>query len=253
MASFHRHCYWLLFFVFFLCLIISHKCDHSLGLLITSEVLCWDIILPQYIIIVFLQAQCRHFTVNVVDCCILKFSVTPPHRWLQPLIGIADYIVITLTSNHIINIYHHCFSLGTMASFNRHRCWFLYFEVFLWFLLTDECYHLFGLLSTLEVLFWAIVLSPYIIIVAIILSQYIIIVFSDNNGFVSLSMFLIVIFWNFSVTPPHRRVQPIIGIASYIGNALLSNHIIAIYHHCFNPNTMELFHRQRFWLLYFEF
>ena len=50
--------------------------------------------------------------------------------------------------------------------FHHHNhCWLLYFEVFLWFLLTDECDHLFRWLLTLGVLCLVIVLSPYIIIV----------------------------------------------------------------------------------------
>ena len=35
------------------------------------------------------------------------------------------------------------FSPSTMALFHRHICWLLYFEVFLWSLLTDECDQLF--------------------------------------------------------------------------------------------------------------
>ena len=36
------------------------------------------------------------------------------------------------------------------------------------------------------------------------------------------------------------------------GITFLSNHNIAIYHHCFSPSTMASFHRHRFLLLHFE-
>ena len=42
--------------------------------------------------LVFIPAQLRRFTVTVVDSCILKFSMILPRRWLQPLVGVADYI-----------------------------------------------------------------------------------------------------------------------------------------------------------------
>ena len=48
MESFHRHCCWFLFFGFFLGFLISHECDHSFRLLLTSELLWWSIILSSY-------------------------------------------------------------------------------------------------------------------------------------------------------------------------------------------------------------
>ena len=69
-VSFHRHCWQLLYFLVF----FMDECNHSLGFLITLEVLCWAIILSLYIIIIFLRAQRHCFTVTVVHCYILKFS-----------------------------------------------------------------------------------------------------------------------------------------------------------------------------------
>ena len=63
-----------------------------------------------------------------------------------------------------MSIYHDCFSPSKIGSFHSHRCWFLYSEVSLSFLLIDGCKHLFRSLLTLEVLWWVIVLSPYIIV-----------------------------------------------------------------------------------------
>ena len=117
-----------------------------------------------------------------------RFYLFPHCPWVQPLVGFTYYIGSTLMSNHIIAIYHNCFSAITMASFHCHRCWLLYFEVFLWLLPTDECDHLLGSLLTLEVIFWAIILSLYIIIV-----------FFQNNGVISLSLlfnFILFIFFN---------------------------------------------------------
>ena len=70
---------------------------------------------------------------------------------------------ITFLSNHIIAVYHYCVSPSTMSLFHRNHYWLLNVEVYLSFFLTDEQEHLFGLLNTLEVLFWAIILSSYII------------------------------------------------------------------------------------------
>ena len=70
---------------------------------------------------------------------------------LQPLVVFADYIGSTLLRNHNITIYHHCFSLNTMASFWYHFCWLLHFKKILWLLFTDEYNNLLGLLITLEI------------------------------------------------------------------------------------------------------
>ena len=48
MASFHRHHCWLVYFYFYLGFLIAHKCDHSFRSLLTSELLCWAIILLSY-------------------------------------------------------------------------------------------------------------------------------------------------------------------------------------------------------------
>ena len=93
-------------------------------------------------IIVFIQSQWSCFTVNVVDYYILKFSVITHHGWLRPLVGIAAYIGSIFPSNYIIAINCLCWSLSIMYSFHCHRCWLLYFEVFLLFLITIQVYFL---------------------------------------------------------------------------------------------------------------
>ena len=77
-------------------------------------------------------------------------------------------------------------------------------------------------------------------------------VFSDHNGVLAQSPLLIVIFWSFSVINSQRWVLPLVRITDYIGTTLLSDHIIAIYHHCFSPIIMKWFQCNRCWLLYFE-
>ena len=57
------------------------------------------------------------------------FSLFPHCPRVRPLIGFTDYIEITLLSNHIINIYHHCFSPSTMVFFHRHHFLFLCFVI----------------------------------------------------------------------------------------------------------------------------
>ena len=139
--------------------------------------------------------------------------------WFLTLVGFAEYIGSNFLRDHNIARYHHCFSPSTMKSFHHQRCWLLFFEVFLWLFPTDKWDHSLGLLLTLEVLFWAIIISLYIFIV-----------FSQHNGVVSLSPFLIVIYWSFYLIPYHILVQPLIWITAYIGSTFLRNHNIAIYH-----------------------
>ena len=87
-----------------------------------------------------------------------SFSVMPLHGWVRPLVEIAAYTGSTFLSNNIIAIYCHTFYPSTTALFHCHRCLLTYFEVFLWFLPIDEFDHSLGLLITLEVIFWAIIL-----------------------------------------------------------------------------------------------
>ena len=47
-VSFHHHHCWLLFLAVFLCFLIAHECDYTFGSLLTSELLCWAIILLPY-------------------------------------------------------------------------------------------------------------------------------------------------------------------------------------------------------------
>ena len=78
-------------------------------------------------------------------------------------------------SNHFYIFILHCylylschgefFFHSTMSPFHCHCCWLLVFVVFFCFLVAHECNHLLGLLITLEVPFWAVILSLYIIII----------------------------------------------------------------------------------------
>ena len=132
---------------------------------------------------------------------VIKFLIFfLPHGWVRPLVEIADYIRTSFMSNHIIAIYHHCFSLSTIVSFHCHHCLLIYFESFLWILHTYECDHSLGLLITLEVLCWAIVLFLYIIIF-----------FSQCNGVVSTSPLLIVIYSHNYFPLPTNECDHLLG------------------------------------------
>ena len=74
-------------------------------------------------------------------------------------------------------------------------------------LLTYEWNHLFGSLLTLELIFWVIVLLPYINIF-----------FSHQNGVVSPLPLLIVIFWSFLWFLLMDDCNYSLGVADYTGN-----------------------------------
>ena len=89
---------------FFMWFFHTYEYNHSLVLLITLELLCWATILYLYIIIVFLAAQWRCFTVTIVDFYIFSKLFFPSplmsatNRWIDYYIG------STLLSDHIISI-----------------------------------------------------------------------------------------------------------------------------------------------------
>ena len=230
-----RHC-WLLLFVFFLCFLIPHKCNHSLGSLITLEVLFWAIILFTFITIVSPPTQWRCFTVTDIDCYILSYLFPPTNGWVWPLVGIADYIGSTLLIDHIIPIYHHCFSPSTISSFKSHRCRLLYIWSFLWFLPMDECNHLLGLPITLELLFWAIILSLYFYISLSPLSPGLCGITFVSDFYSSamalyhryLCLFFCLLYW----FPPCGQARQSIVINDCKIISLPSDRIIVIYH-CF--------------------
>ena len=139
---------------------------------------------------------------------------------MRPLVGIADYIGSIFLSDHNISIYHHCFSLRTMVSFHRHHCWLLYFLIFI-FSSHRWVRPLVGIAAYTGSTF----LSDRIIAIyhhCFILSQW--------------SHFIITVvdcYIFFSVIPAHGLVQPLVGVADYIGSTFLIDNIIAIYHyHC---------------------
>ena len=108
-APFHCHRCWLLSSVVYLCLIISLEYNHSLDLLITLEVIFWEIILLLYIIIFFSKHNGFVSPSPLFIVIFWSFPVNPPHRWVQPLTGFSHYIGSTFLSNCNITIYHHCF------------------------------------------------------------------------------------------------------------------------------------------------
>ena len=72
MAPYYRHHGLFLFFVVFLCFLLADECDHSLGSLITLDVLCWEIILLLYIIIFYMTlirliARCHAWMVHTAN------------------------------------------------------------------------------------------------------------------------------------------------------------------------------------------
>ena len=109
----------------------------------------------------------------VVFC---RFYLFPPHGWVLQLVGITDNIGSTFLSNYII-IFCTWPVLARFCSFTLSRNFipaqwhhitvamvYCYFFLFFCFLLVDECDHSLWSLITSEVLFWAIILSLYIII-----------------------------------------------------------------------------------------
>ena len=149
MVLFYRHHCWLLYFEVSLSFLLTDDCDRSFRSLLTSELIFWAILLSPYIIIVFLPEKWRGFTITVVDCYILKFSMIPSLCWLQPLVPMAD-------------------SIGNYFSDRSNHCYIS------WLFL------------------------------------------SKHNYVVLPSPLLIVVFWGFSVIPPHRWVQPLVQIDAYL-------------------------------------
>ena len=80
MVFFHLHHWWLLYSVVFIWFPTKDKCYHSLGLLVTLEVLFKETILLLYIIIVSLPVQWSCFTITVVDCYGLSYLFPPSPR-----------------------------------------------------------------------------------------------------------------------------------------------------------------------------
>ena len=91
-------------FWIFLWFLLTDECDHLLGSLLRCNYFSEAIILSPYIMIFFLPAQWRSFTVTVADFLFWSFSMIPPHGWLQPLVGVAGCIGSTFLSDHIIAI-----------------------------------------------------------------------------------------------------------------------------------------------------
>ena len=166
MAPFHHHSCWFLYFEVFLWFLLMDDCNQLLGLLITLEMT----FLSNQIIAIYHHCFSRSTMApfHCRSCRLLSFwssYIIPPLWWLQPLVGFDDCIGNYFSGRSNYAIYNHFFNPITMASFHCRHFWLLYFNVFLLSLLEDECGHSFGSLITLELIFWEILLSPYIMVV----------------------------------------------------------------------------------------
>ena len=56
---------------------------------------------------VFLPAQWCCITVTIVGCYFCRFSLFPPFGWVQPLVGISEYVRSTFLIYHHISIYNY--------------------------------------------------------------------------------------------------------------------------------------------------
>ena len=155
-----------------------------------------------------------------------RFHLFVPHGWVQLLVGIADYIGSTLLIDHIITIYHNCFSPSTMALFYCHSCRLLYFAVFIVsfpLMSATTCWY--------RWLHW----------------KY----FSERSHYHYISSFFSpstmasfhchccwLLYFVVFIFPSHWWVRPFFGIADYIESTFLRDHVITLYNHCFSPSTM---------------
>ena len=153
-------------------------------------------------------------------CWLLYFEVflwlIPTNEWDHSLGLLLTFAIIFWEI--ILSLYIIIFSLSTMEPFQRHHCWFLYFEFFCdslsWMSatnLSDCCLH------------WTYFSGKYYY--CHILSFFP----SQHNGAVLPSPLLIVIFWIFKWSPPHGWLQPLVGITDSIVITFLGGHIIALF------------------------
>ena len=168
------------------------------------------------------------------------------HIWVQFSFCSISHIFINIYCyifyfNLIGHFEFQYFYPSTMVSYHRHNCWLLFIYLFIspphsW------VRPLIGINDYIRSAF----LSNH-------LSLYIMFSLSQNNGAVSPSLLLIVMFCCFYLFPPHGWMQPLVGITDYIRSTLLSDNIFAIYHHCFSPRTMASHHHYCCWLLFLSF
>ena len=97
-----------------------------------------------------------------------------------------------------------------------------FFVVFLDFLIDHECHHSFVLLLKSELLCWAIVLSPYIIIV-FLPEQW------HSFAITVVGCYIL----NFSMITTLPWLQALVGMDYYTGNYFLIDKIIAMHHDFF--------------------
>ena len=117
------------------------------------KLLFWAIKLLLYIMIVYLQAQWRYFTITVVVYCILMFSFQF-YSWMSATTCLDRWLCWKYFDGR--SYYHHISSLF----FSQHNGVFspsalsiVIFWSFIWFLLMDDCNHSLVSLISLEVLF----------------------------------------------------------------------------------------------------
>ena len=216
-------------FWFFFCFLIAHECDHSFGSLLTSELFCWEIILSPY-------TPSRKPASGLVLCsgddaidgdqsCSNTSSLSPilaagsPPIKNRPgsLYDRAALIVPEGENTHRIwrpPRCDHCWS-GCCPCRNR---------------LVTEAYHRSILLDRRNYWEWKAItkvqpssrgdigLPPgrgYRSAPEVARSSIVVL-----TGSVVADPLLIVIFWGFSVIPPHRWVRPLLHIDAFLLNYL---------------------------------
>ena len=116
----------------------------------------------------------------------------------------------------------------------------LYFEVLIRYLPFDDSNHLLGYKVTLNI--------NSLGYQSIAIYQF----FLPTQCAVSPSQFLL-LYHDFLWFLLFNDLIHSLGLVILLETTLLSNKIIAIYHDCFSPIIMALFHFHYCWLLYFEF
>ena len=161
MVLFQRFRCWLLYFVIFFVSSSQISATTRWFCLLHWKYFSESIILLLYIIICFSQHNGIISTSPLFIIVYFCFYLFPPHGLVWPLVGIAYYIESTLMSNYIIALYRHCFSPSTMAPYHCHRCWFLYFVIFLFPHPNVWVWPLVGIADYIGILCSAIILSLY--------------------------------------------------------------------------------------------
>ena len=163
-----------------------------------------------------IPVQWRHISGAMVYCFPPLFY--PSRGWVIPLVGITDYIRSTFLRDHIIDTYHHLIHDpyrrdGAVSHFPEFLFqgnvvispppWVIVgFFLFLCSPLADECKYTLGSLIKSEVIYWAIILFLYIIIlyvtlVGLIMQHDIIKIFNSSSMEIYYCHHCLFVFWLF--------------------------------------------------------